>query len=292
MILRMLEKEPTDRWPSVGQAVAALESLPREREEEARSAMMLLARSGSRDRPRISVPISPVPTRGGVPSIRGVAASAAATRKARTLQFAMAGVVLVGIAGLALLLPLSLPKPRPNSATLPIVDTAGHAPLTGSGAAKSVVDSVVLAPIESKPADRQVTTVADSRSKVEQRRAAAENVETAKKKSASTDKAASTGGTKQAVPGDSPIEAPPVVAPTVTRAADGAVRIGSKIPNAVLYLNDKAQGFISGLRMLTLPATSIRIGIHVEGCASWDSTLVVPPGDTLRIGYRNPTCPP
>jgi hypothetical protein len=288
VILRMLEKEPAKRWASVGQAVAALESLPREREEQARSAMMLFARSGARDRPRISVPLSPVPTRGGIAPAQGTVALGRAARLARTRW--IVGLSLV--AGVAAVVQLSRPKPPATVAALPVADTVSRTLTATEGASDPVASGAMPAPRESKLSEPPDKAATDSRRDATPGRAPTHNGAAASAKPASAAKQAALQAADKALRTDPPAEPPAAAVPAVPRPTEGAVRIGSKIPNAVLYLDDKAQGFISGLRMLTLPASSVRIGIHVEGCVSWDSTLVVPPGDTLRIGFRNPTCPP
>ena len=74
--------------------------------------------------------------------------------------------------------------------------------------------------------------------------------------------------------------------------AEAYVRIGSKIPNAVLYLDGKAEGFLGALKFVKVGSGAVRIGVHADGCRSWDSVVSLAPRDTLRINYRNPVCSP
>ena len=75
-----------------------------------------------------------------------------------------------------------------------------------------------------------------------------------------------------------------------TMPRNGSMLLGTRGLPAVLYVDGAAQGAVSGLRSWPLPAGTVRISIRLEGCVPWDSTVVVEPGNELRIGYRAPQC--
>jgi len=62
-VTRMLAKEPTERWPSMDDAVGAMQAAPLAQDDPVRSEMMALARSSEALRriSRLSIPISPMP---------------------------------------------------------------------------------------------------------------------------------------------------------------------------------------------------------------------------------------
>ena len=67
--------------------------------------------------------------------------------------------------------------------------------------------------------------------------------------------------------------------------------LGARIPGSVLYLDDQAQGPITGLRtVLVSPGKATKISVRAEGCAPWDTTITAAASDSLRIGFRNPKC--
>ena len=73
-------------------------------------------------------------------------------------------------------------------------------------------------------------------------------------------------------------------------SGSGSVLLGTRGLPAVLYVDGKPQGAVSGLRSWPVPAGTVRISIRLEGCTPWDSTVAVEPNRELRIGYRNPQC--
>ena len=58
----------------------------------------------------------------------------------------------------------------------------------------------------------------------------------------------------------------------------------------MLYFDDKVRGLITSLRYFVLPAGQNKIGVRAEGCDPWEGTVTVVPGDTTRLGYKNPNC--
>lgn len=78
----------------------------------------------------------------------------------------------------------------------------------------------------------------------------------------------------------------------VARAAQPAkLLLGSRIPGAVLYIDNNPQGVMSGLRTVLVPAGKpVQISIRADNCAPWDTTITTQSADSLRIGYRSPRC--
>ena len=78
----------------------------------------------------------------------------------------------------------------------------------------------------------------------------------------------------------------------VARAAQPAkLLLGSRIPGAVLYIDNSPQGAMSGLRTVLIPAGKpVQLSIRADGCTPWDSTITTQSADSLRIGYRSPRC--
>jgi hypothetical protein len=89
----------------------------------------------------------------------------------------------------------------------------------------------------------------------------------------------------------------PAPAPTPTPveppapAGPGTVRIGSRIPGAVLYIGDEVRPIGQrGVQTLTFPAGPVTISIRAENCARWDTTFTVGAAQTHTIGYRPTSC--
>jgi hypothetical protein len=78
----------------------------------------------------------------------------------------------------------------------------------------------------------------------------------------------------------------------VARAAQPAkLLLGSRIPGAVLYIDNNPQGMMSGLRTVLVPAGKpVQLSIRADNCTPWDTTITTQSADSLRIGYRSPRC--
>lgn len=78
----------------------------------------------------------------------------------------------------------------------------------------------------------------------------------------------------------------------VARAVRPAVvRLGSRTPGAVLYVDGQPLGVIQRLRFIELPTGKpVQLSLRAEGCVSWDSTIVTQAADSMTIGWRNPRC--
>ena len=68
---------------------------------------------------------------------------------------------------------------------------------------------------------------------------------------------------------------------------------GSRTPAAFIYVNGEPQGAVKELRTVLVPiGMPVKIQIRADKCAPWDSTVTVRTTDSIRVGYRNPVCPP
>ena len=111
-IMRMLEKAPEDRFPDLSEFVKALDARVLPDDDPVRTQMVMLARTGIENRPRMSVPLSPVPL-GKRPTPRSAAAdtivsspkpgsaraATPAPRSNTALIAAMVGLLVVGGGG-------------------------------------------------------------------------------------------------------------------------------------------------------------------------------------------------
>jgi len=79
----------------------------------------------------------------------------------------------------------------------------------------------------------------------------------------------------------------------VRSSAPGRVLIGSRTPNAFIFVNNQSQGLIGPLRLVPLPPdSSIAISIRAEKCTPFDTVIRVRAGDSVVIGRKNLTCTP
>lgn len=287
VVLRMLSKEASDRWPNIGDAVSALESLSKERQDQARSAMIALARSGSQDRPRISVPISPSPSRVRVSRVtRGAAA-----RRRRQWLIVGAGATLVTV-GLWGALYLGRSRPVSRRDTVSSADSSRRLPSGSTSAPENASGATPPALSARKVDEPRAKITPPQQAAVDRRVSTHPSSEPSGRSGSSPNNSGTlTAGSAQTLSA-SDAAVPGAAAPASPPLTDGFVLIGSRIPTAVLYVDGTARGFINRMRILTLPARGVRIGVHAEGCEPWDSTVTVPVGDTLRLNFRNPTCPP
>lgn len=84
---------------------------------------------------------------------------------------------------------------------------------------------------------------------------------------------------------------PDVIVPI--RSSFGFIRIGTPPEfGAALYINDALVGVPRGLRTYSVAPGLTGLRLHIDRCRDWDTTLVVPLGDTATIGTRHPTCSP
>jgi hypothetical protein len=72
----------------------------------------------------------------------------------------------------------------------------------------------------------------------------------------------------------------------------GTLRLGSRTPNATLYVSGVAYSATEAVRSIPVtPGEPIVLSIRATGCQQWDSTVTVAAGDTADVGFRNARCP-
>ncbi|HEX9562952.1 MAG TPA: protein kinase [Gemmatimonadaceae bacterium] len=99
------------------------------------------------------------------------------------------------------------------------------------------------------------------------------------------DSAASQAATDTAIRDSAPSGPPPV-----PLATTGFVMIGP--PGrlaAALAIGDGPFRVVQGLQTFEVPVGTIQIRVHLDRCQDWDSIVTIRPGDTTRVGYRQPT---
>jgi serine/threonine protein kinase len=281
IVMRMLAKAPEERWATVGDAVSALEALPRRHDEETRSAIISIAKSSSRERPRISIPISPIPT--GRRTQARIASDRARRRRRRWIVggSTVAVAAIAGVLGARLLLKShAAPAPvRPQTLGAPAQGrTTVEIPKTPAASLPAPTDAKPhTMPSERQTAPRERPASAkDAKPPVGSRGAARPTVTPAE--SATAMQKPESSATTPPLP---VAAAPPV---------EGAVELGTRIPKSVLFVSGVAQTLLfEGLHTFRFRPGRLHIGIHAEGCSPWDTTLDIPAGDTLRVGFRNPS---
>ena len=257
-VTRMLAKDPTDRFASVAEAVAAFGTISAAAERDTRAVIARLAELGAEEQPSISVPTSPVLQRR--PTVHHEAVSASTTpmttpAQARTVAPARTtpraeskprrsrALLLAGIGALAIAGMYAWPAANDEAlATAPAPTATPVAPASRPQSAPTVV-----------PATRApIRNVRDRLEQLNDRREAA---------------------------GQPPIEA-------------AMVRIGSRIPGAVLYVNGTTRGLIGQKPTQNVPVAAgrVQLTISAENCQSWDTTFTASAAERVVIGFRGPKC--
>src|SRR3989441_3802500 len=134
-VMRMLEKEPSRRWPTMDDVVAASGRPSLQHDDPIRSQMITLAKAGGRAQllAELKTPTSPIAV--SKPSPRPAAAAVPRVRWVSRLWWAL-GAVLIGV-GLWGAVPRLVSRPPPSS---PLVSRPAPAPdslVASSGAAPS-----------------------------------------------------------------------------------------------------------------------------------------------------------
>ncbi len=261
VVARMLVKNPDERWPSIGEALEALGSEQTEDTEVGRHNMIELATSAVTISGEFeySTPRSPTPIRRSQPG--GVTASRDRNKKLRRkiMQRSMAAL---GVAAVSLMVSLMVVwvTSDPPGGSVPALAEDRAAPVTPA-----------------QPDGEQVQT-------------AQGQTDSDREPSIPIGSGASGAATDHAAVVSQP--APVVRSPDPTPVApvNGTIRLGTRGQAAVLYVNGEAMGIIEGLQSWSVIAGTVRLRIDAEGCQPWDSTVVVQPGATTRIGYRQPSC--
>ena len=130
-VMRMLAKEPDERWPSIEEAVAALGQLAASQDEPTRNQLITLATTGSRPLTvRYTTPRSPIPfPRPSLGLSEAKTIQIGARKSRRGVVTAVAGAGLL-VAAATYFAPWRRPAPEPAK-TAP-VDVAARPPSNGS----------------------------------------------------------------------------------------------------------------------------------------------------------------
>jgi serine/threonine-protein kinase len=321
-VMRMLAKDPAERYASVAEAVAALGALSATMEFETKSRIARFADEGARAQPQLSVPTSPVPS--FRPTVHHSEAHAADTRPmtspnltpraplvaadagakpSRSRRGVWLGLSVVAVAGVVAATQLGRWSARGTGNAVPPGDTSG-AP---SAAATPNVPPALVGDSDTTRADTSRGKIMGSATKpvstAEPQPVAAPTATTDEPPVSSQPATPNTGRARLPVgrnavskalerlderneqriaAGKNPIE-----------LAVSWIKIGSRIPLATLYVNDQPPAVIGGRgpRLVTVRAGQVRVSLRAEGCANWDTTLTVATRDTAVIGFRAPRCP-
>lgn len=325
-ILRMLAKDPADRFPTVDEAIRAIGAAPLDANDPLRTQMVELARSGPRSRPRVSVPVSPIPlprrpdsrTPPARATIPGPRPAPRAPRR-RTAMVAAAVMVVVAVGGLTLwqraMQPASprvpastqdsLIQPNPVGVT-PSAPTSSALTDSATNATKEAITDSATISLRDSIKDTKDATVANPsvaqgpatepvslRPQVQNPKPAppVKPVESARQKPTLSDTAKSGTAVRQ----DSARVAPPLPPDTTTRVAPSTkawIKVTTRIPGATIYAEGHPRGPLgSEYRILEVHPGQVLIRVTASGCMPKDDTVQVAPGDTASVGRLNPTCP-
>jgi hypothetical protein len=79
----------------------------------------------------------------------------------------------------------------------------------------------------------------------------------------------------------------------VRASAPGKIVLGSRTPNAFLFIGDQPQGLLGSVRTIEVPPDiDVRLAIRADKCVPFDTVVRVRAADTLVVGRRNLTCTP
>ena len=315
-VSRMLAKDPGDRFASVLDAVEAFGRASATEERETRALLASLAVTGARAQPSVSVPTSPVPSRrptvhanlvnaattpidNSIPGTREVPSTGAGavapatiaratgrTRGARArVALALVGAAIAGVyaAGVRDVTPPLLVPPTdtarlgagegalagaaPDAASIPADSGDTAATAAAAPRPKPTPASVKPAPVVARTESAASTPVVPETSAAPTRPARSVR-----------DRLQDINARRESA-GQEPIEA-------------AMVRIGSRIPLAVLYVNDRPRDVIGmkGLQRVAVPTGRVTLSIRADNCQSWDTTFIATAGALHSIGNRGPRC--
>jgi serine/threonine protein kinase len=323
-ITRMLAKEPADRFPTLEDAVRAFGSVTETQESEVRTQLINLAKSGAMLQPQIAKPISPSPVARTRPSAAAApppASGAVSGWRLRSPWMLVTAAVLVAAAGTTMLLRPDLVDRarksiftagdgsdsavfiRPPNVEVETADSlaAARAAVGGKREAERR-DSVERSDSAARAlAVRDSIARADSLARVDSL-ARADSIaratleagrirqrildEAARRRAARREQASAPPPTPTTTP-TQPAEPPAAPVP----AAPGVVRIGSRIPGAILYVGTDVRPIGQlGIQNISLPPGEVRLSIRSDRCARWDTTITVVAGLIHTIGQRPIRC--
>lgn len=274
VVMRMLAKKAANRWPTLDDAISALQVQPVDIVTRTRSRLAALAQTGSR--PPLPVPpVSPSPSSRSIPSALSPETPGARPSRARRVGMAVLVVAAVaaGLWGWSQLdrSPVDPPSSTRSADPSVLVVTPPPAP----------VPAPALAPATQNDSAVQRAAVTPSVPPAPQREV--------RRNPVPPPPAATSQPTRPVT--EAAKEAVAVPSPTDKPAEPSArIRLGTKNPLAYIYINDVVrvpQG--ARLRWWPVPAGRVTIRIEEAGCTPWEEAVMV--RDTLTVGNRNPTCP-
>ena len=260
VVLRMLAKDPADRFPSMDDAVQAIGAAPLTKDDPVRTQMVELARTGQRERPRYSAKLAPGrPSRVVAPSPRESVARPRASAQSQPGQ--EAGPAVPGSHR-------AHPDPERRN------PTAGRSQPTlplrwgrrsASGAGWMLPVGLAVAAVASGWVAMSTLT-----------------------------RPSKTGRDSSTV---APVEAKPAapkglaVGPPQPRSL-GYVRLNTRYPGTKLILDGKTVATIGTSPVIVrVPAGKAQLRVERAGCRPKEVPLQIRSGDTLKIGRVDPVCP-
>lgn len=303
VIHRMLAKDPAERFPYIGAAIASLGATEPDLQQRVGMEITQLARVGSASRPRISQPISPTPlnasrskSRETLVSGASSAVGAMGTRPVRWPVVGLASAALLLIGGGATVALMRYQQPAGNTRISPPTvanvppspSPRGVSPIPGNTVTPSPQRAVPTAALRAKvkPADSRSAKLPQPTDPVVLPRTSALSVVDSMSARVALHSAAA--ATEQPRATDS-IQ---VAKPTASPLEPARLRIGTHMSDAVLYINGDIRRIAGrGLQWFTLPPGTYRLRITAEECSQpWDSSITLAAADTSRILYRDPKC--
>jgi serine/threonine protein kinase len=291
-IMRMLAKEPAERFASLDDAVRAFGNVTSTQEQEVRTQIIHLAMSGALAQPKLSVPVSPSPVARSASPQSATPPDAprpGITQHASRYPWVLAGIALVfGIgAATAMLRPDLVNRARKSFA-------GGRADLADTGVVISAADAprVTPPPADDPEAAKRAIEVRDS---IEQAQAA-ERLREARRVTIRDSLAALAAARREQRREGGGVDTARLseVGPQPIPGAMvyGTIRIGSRCPGAVLYVADEDVRPIGarGIQELQRVAGVVRLRVRTLAGADWDTTFTVNGGSTHTIGFRPLTC--
>ncbi len=277
IVMRMLSKNPEDRWASLDAVVAELKLHPTESGDPIRSQLITLARSGARQVPLPSPPTSPAP------SSRRIAKAVPPVSKpsfwrSRSVRRAFLSFLVLAVGALGLWKWAGAP---PISEVLPdstVTRVPESPPQPAAPAPPAVAEDKRARP----GAGNAATPPRDQRSRVTPNQAGSALVVPPPPAPVT----AVAAGSSVTQPADTATRAP-------AEASNWAwVRLGTRQEESVLYINGIPRlPRNPSIRWWRVPAGKVTFSLQAEGCTPWQDSTVLKGGDSVSIGNRFPTCP-
>jgi serine/threonine-protein kinase len=307
VVMRMLAKEPEQRYESLDEVVTAIDLAPLASDDPTRTQMVELARSGARSRPSMPSGRSPLPkprnTVNALNNARTPAQGKPISRRSSTgptprgrdwnpVLLAVGALGCLGLGwGLSFLLMRPAARAEPSVSSNPVATLALDTPAT-----RSVPPSPSLTP----PAESIIPLsrpVDPARNVVPTREPASTSPKPTPTRQPVTRRPAREPEEYERVPvaplrpTAPPPERPrPQPQPQVVVPQVAYLVISTRTPNATLYINGQSRDL--GSRADTIEVTPGRVALRImaPGCDPDDKTVNVAAGATMPIGRFNAKC--